>query len=300
MSRPCDVCVLFADIAGSTRLYETLGDTVALRTIERCLAGMRHVTSANGGRVVKTIGDEVMAVFDTAAQGMQAAGEMLRAVDALPPPAPGTRLALRAGFHFGPALCENDDVFGDTVNTAARMTGLAKAGQIVTTAETVAALPAFLRGACRAIDALAVRGKADVVNVCEVIWQEGADLTMVGSLAAPPPPVEARLVLRLGGAEWVLGPARPAVTLGRDPGCDIVVQNPRASRLHARIERRRDKYVLVDLSSNGSFVGIEGEAELVLRREEMILRGRGYIVFGAPRAPDSAEVLAFALEGPGG
>ncbi len=299
MSRQQELCVLFADIAGSTRLYETLGDSAALRAIERCIAGMQHVTRANGGRVVKTIGDEVMAVFADAARGMQAASEMLRAVDALPPPAPGVRLALRAGFHCGPALVENDDVFGDTVNVAARMTGLAKAGQIVTTAETVAALPVYLRGSCRAIDALAVRGKADAVNVCEVLWQEGADLTMVGSLAAPPPP-EARLALRLGAAEWVLGPALPAVTLGRDPGCDIVVQNPRASRLHARIERRRDKYVLVDLSSNGSFVGIEGEPELVLRREEMILRGRGHIVFGAARAPDSAEVLEFALESAGG
>lgn len=296
MSRQCELCVLFADIAGSTRLYETLGDAVALRAIERCLAGMQHITGANGGRVVKTIGDEVMAVFDSAAQGMQAASEMLRAVDALPPPAPGVRLALRAGFHFGPALVENDDVFGDTVNVAARMAGLAKAGQIVTTAETVAAMPPFQRGACRAIDALAVRGKAGAVNVCEVLWQEGADLTMVGNPAAPAAASEARLVLRLGAAEWVLGPARPAVSLGRDPTCDIVVQNPRASRLHARIERRRDKYVLVDLSSNGSFVGIEGEAELVLRREEMILRGRGHIVFGDARAPDSAEVLTFALE----
>jgi hypothetical protein len=180
------------------------------------------------------------------------------------------------------------------------MAGLAKAGQIVTTAETVAAMPIFQRGACRAIEALAVRGKADAVNVCEVLWQEGADLTMVGNLDTPPAASEVRLVLRLGGAEWVLGPARPLVTLGRDPGCDIVVQNPRASRLHARIERRRDKYVLVDLSSNGSFVGIEGEAELALRREEMMLRGRGHIVFGAPRAPDSVEVLVFSLEGAGG
>lgn len=298
MSRQCAVCVLFADIAGSTRLYETLGDAAALRAIEGCIAGMQHVTRAHGGRVVKTIGDEVMAVFDGAAQGMQAAREMLRCVDALPAPAPGVRLALRAGFHFGPALVERDDVFGDTVNIAARMAGLAKAGQIVTTAATVAALPAPLRGDCRAIDALAVRGKADAMNVCEVIWQEGADLTMLSSLAAPPA-ADARLVLRLGDAEWVLGPARPAVTLGRDPDCDVAIQNPRASRLHARIERRRDKYVLVDMSSNGSFVGIEGEPELALRREEMILRGRGHIVCGAARAPDSAEVLSFSLESAG-
>ena len=102
MSQQRELCVLFADIAGSTRLYETLGDAAALRMIERCLAGLQHVTRANGGRVVKTIGDEVMAVFDTAAQGMQAASEMLRAVDALPAPAPGVHLAKRMESILGP------------------------------------------------------------------------------------------------------------------------------------------------------------------------------------------------------
>ena len=69
-----------------------------------------------------------------------------------------------------------------------------------------------------------------------------------------------------------------------------------ASRLHARIERRRDKFVLIDQSTNGTYVTLEGEKEILLRREELILRGRGHISFGHTYQPEPAEVLRFACE----
>ena len=291
-----DTCIVFADVSGSTRLYETLGDTGALAAVERCLDAMKRATALNRGRVVKTIGDEVMAVFESAAQGMQAASEMQQRIDELPSPAPGVKLAIRAGFHFGSALHENNDVFGDAVNTAARMAGLAKAGQIITTADTVAVLPPMLRESCRDIDALAVKGKAENVNVCEVIWQEGADLTMMSTRMAPVAPMDTRLVLRHGGSELRLGADRPLASLGRDTGSDVVIRDPRASRSHAKIERRRDKFVLVDMSSNGTYVTFQGENEIALKREETILRGSGRIVFGhAAAAGGGDETVEFSI-----
>jgi adenylate cyclase len=297
MATQQDVCIVFADVSGSTRLYEKLGDAGALAAVDRCVEAMKRATALNRGRVVKTIGDEVMAVFDSAAQGMQAASEMQQRIDELPPPAPDVKLAIRAGFHFGPALLENNDVFGDTVNTAARMAGLAKAGQIITTADTVAALPDLLREACREIDALAVKGKAENIHVCEVIWQEGADLTMMSTRMAPAAPMGTRLILRQGSIALAIGPARPTASLGRDPACDIVIHDPRASRTHARIERRRDKFVLVDMSSNGTYVTFQGEAELALKREEIILRSKGQVAFGHSAATaTAADLLSFAIE----
>lgn len=290
-----EICVVFADVSGSTSLYEKLGDAGALAAVERCVAAMTRATQINKGRVVKTIGDEVMAVFDSAAQGFQAASEMQQRIAELPPPAPDVKLTIRAGFHVGPVLVENNDVFGDTVNTAARMAGLAKAGQIITTAETVAALPELLRTSCREIDALAVKGKADNVNVCEVIWQEGAELTMMSTRMTPAAPMDTRLKLQHGADTLLLGPARPIVTLGRDPASDIAIRDPRASRLHARIERRRDKFVLIDMSSNGTYIAFAGEAEIALKREEVILRSNGRIVFGHAWA-EGAETLVFSVE----
>lgn len=297
MSNARDVCLVFADVSGSTQLYEKLGDTQALAAIDRCIDCMARTTVLNRGRVVKTIGDEVMAVFDLAAQGMQAASEMQQRIEELPPPAPGLKLAIRVGLHFGPALVENNDIFGDTVNMAARMAGFAKAGQIITTAETVAALPESLRQSCREIDALSVKGKAANINVCEILWQESAELTMMSTRPAAAARPPQRLRLNHGDTELTLDPTHPTARLGRDATSDIVIRDPRASRSHARIERRRDKFLLIDMSSNGTFVTFRGEAEIALKREEIILRGTGHIVFGhAHSATEPTEMLKFSVE----
>jgi class 3 adenylate cyclase len=293
---PRSVCVLFADVSGSTRLYERLGDAEALRAVERCLHRAERATVSHGGRVVKTIGDEIMAVFDSAEAGARAAGEIQQRVYDLPPVS-GIKLAIRIGFHFGPAIEENGDVFGDTVNVAARMTGIAKAGQIITTADCLERLPPAQRQETREIDVLAVRGKADDIRVHELIWQDSAELTMKSASIAPPTvPAGARLKLRYGKTELIMGPARPRVALGRDDANDLVIRDPRASRSHGCIEQRRDRFVLVDMSTNGTYVTFQGEPELALKREETMLRGCGRIVFGHAWSPGVTEVVEFAVD----
>ncbi len=292
-SQPKSVCVLFADVSGSTRLYEKLGDAEALRAVERCLNRMRRVVDGHGGKVIKTIGDEVMTTFPTADAGIQAACEMQHRVTDLPPVS-GVKLAIRVGFHFGPAIEENDDVFGDTVNTAARMAGLAKAGQIITTAETLAAVTLSMGPEVREIDALTVKGKAEDVRVCEVLWQEGADLTMKASSIVASYHV-ARLLVRYRDTELTVDNAHGPLTLGRDMSNEVVIKDQRASRNHARIERRRDKFVLVDQSTNGTFLRIEGENEVVLKREEIILRGQGTIGFGHSALEQGIDLMSFEV-----
>jgi adenylate cyclase len=73
---PSNFAVLFADISGSAKLYETLGDAEALATVERCLAIIRKACTDSGGKIVKTIGDEVMAVFPSADGAARAATDM--------------------------------------------------------------------------------------------------------------------------------------------------------------------------------------------------------------------------------
>jgi adenylate cyclase len=286
-----NLAVLFADISGSTRLYETVGDANALATIGRCLALVRLACEGYGGRVIKTIGDEVMAVFPTADQATEAAAEMQARISELPPVG-RSRLAIRVGFHFGPAIEVDGDVFGDSVNVAARMAGLAKGEQVILSAQTAAMLAPVLRARVREIDSLTVKGKLSDIGIFELLWQPSdTDLTALATRPVTPP---ARIRLRHGVREIVLGEANPVVRLGRDPQNDVVIADRMASRLHARIERRRDKFVLVDQSSNGTYVTIEGEPEIHVRREEIILHGRGQICFGHAHAGDSGEVLAFS------
>lgn len=289
---PVQRAVLFADISGSTRLYEVLGDKQAFSAINACLKRLSEVAEEHGGRVVKTIGDEILVVFPGAAEAIHAACEMQLAVSTLAPTGPA-RMAIRVGFHAGEVIERDGDVFGDTVNVAARMASLAKAEQILTTGEVVAGLPPLMQTATRPLDALAIKGKGAAIEVCEVIWLESDDMTMMvggGTFAERPEP---RLRLVHQGQVVMVDARRSTVTLGRDEHADIVIQDRRASRLHAVIERRRDKFVFVDKSSNGSYLTVRGEQELQLRREEFVLRESGSISLGHAYLKDPTEVVEF-------
>ena len=288
-----ELAVLFADISDSTRLYEVLGDAHAKALVDECIAAMRGIVRRYRGRVIKTIGDEVMCVLPDADSGLLAAGEMQVRITAMPATS-GVKRAIRIGFHVGPVLQETDDVFGDTVNLAARMVGLARASQIITTRATVEQLSNALRETTRRIADVSVRGKAGDIEVCEVIWETGGDVTMTtADFMQPLATFELQLVHVSGPV--VLGPTDAPVALGRDPRCKIVLKDRKASRVHARIERRRDKYFLIDQSTNGTFVTFAGEAEIVLRREEMMLRGSGRLAFGHSAEQAGAETVQFIL-----
>ena len=288
MTQPDDsLAVLFADVSGSTRLYEKLGNAQALAAVARCLDLVRTVCEGRGGRVVKIIGDESMTVFRSIDDAVEAAAEAQAKLTELEPVG-GTRM----GFQFGPAIESDGDFYGDSVNVASRMVGLAKAGQVITSSETVAALSPWLRGRFRELDSLTVKGKAQDIRICELLWQESAD--ELTALSTRPKSQPAKIWLKLGEREIELTESQGALTLGRDLQCDMVIGDRMASRMHARIERRRDKFVLVDQSSNGTYVTVDGEKEILVRREELVLRGRGQISFGHAAQPGSAEALTFS------
>ena len=288
--------VLFADVSGSTALYGKLGDRGALAAVDSVLQALRRATEQAGGRVIKTIGDEIMSVFPSAAAAVRAARGMQTAVDALPAFG-GARLGVRIGLHAGPILEERGDVFGDAVNTAARMTRIANAGQIMTTLATVRLLPEAERAGARDLDRLPVKGKQVDVSVCELLWQDSEDLTVQATRIEMAGEGIPRLRLVHGGAPIVMGPEMTSLLIGRDAASDVVIAHRSASRLHGRIDRRRDKYFYVDLSTNGTFVAIPGEPELLLRREEIMLRGRGRLAYGHPASDARAEIVDYAVEG---
>lgn len=279
--------VLFADVSGSTRLYEQVGDARALATIGECLALVRDAAAGHGGRLVKTIGDEAMVVFATADQAVTAAGEIQLRMSEYARERQ-VKLALRVGLHAGETIESQNDVYGDCVNVAARMVALAKGGQVILTAAAADALSQELRGKVREVDVLTVKGKEKDIVIMELVWQDTAELT---TLTTRPKLRAARLELVHGTRAIGLGLATMAVAIGRDAQNDIVIGDRLASRMHARIERRRDKFVLVDQSSNGTFVTVDGECEVHLRREELMLRGRGRISFGHPYAADPSETV---------
>lgn len=287
--------ILFADVSGSTSLYEKLGDAAARQAIESVLGTIRKSVGLQQGHVVKTIGDEIMAVFASADAAMQAACDMQIRV-AETPPVEGHTLAIRVGFHFGPAIEKDADYYGDAVNVAARMASLARGSQIVTTAATAQALSPLLRKSTRDLDKVVVKGKQEEMPICEVLWQDDAELTTVAPRDEGAQPAHAKITLSVAGRDLVLGPERTSGSLGREASNDLAVPDRMASRVHAKIEYRYGKFTLTDQSINGTYVSVEGDREVLLKREQIVLRGSGWICLGQSAAAPGAARIAYRID----
>ena len=201
------------------------------------------------------------------------------------------------GCHLGQVIENAGDLFGDTVNIAARIAGVAGAGQIIATQQTVDALGPVLQMSARPLDRVSVKGQTETVAVFDYQWGKHGEATIVGvpvakvnrwRLKAPPGQDEVWLESDIEAERHC---SRPPLGLGT---CQVA--NQAASRQHATIEVRGDKFVLVDHSVNGTYVAW-GTTETCLKREEMILPPKGRL--GLRRTSASAEgvtILAFSRE----
>jgi class 3 adenylate cyclase len=167
---------LFTDLKGSTELYERVGDLVAYDLVKAHFGVLNEVVAAEAGAVVKTIGDAVMATFSTPDRALAAALHMRRAMLKLNAERRGEDMLLKIGIHEGPCLAVtvNDrlDYFGQTVNIAARVQGLAMSRSIFAT-EPVVQDPAASRmlasaGLVAVPQSASLRGIADKLTVYEI------------------------------------------------------------------------------------------------------------------------------------
>ncbi len=299
MGRDLEVAILFADVVGSTQLYEQLGDEKAREMVARSLELMREATEAFSGEVIKTMGDEVMSTFETADAAMNAAKQMQETISADSAlEHDGGHVMIRIGCHFGPVVREQRDIFGSAVHTANRMTSQAKARQIITTLSTVERLSSEWRSAARQIDIATVRGKADEVVLFEVQWQPEEATSMLPTVAwsSKKSDGKRRLSLRCQGQEVSVGAGRKSVTLGRADDNDIVVKGHLISRIHARIESTRDRFTLIDESTNGTFVQTSEGEEVFVRRDNTTLSGEGVIGLGKVAQPGTALAIHYVIE----
>jgi class 3 adenylate cyclase len=292
MGVPHTRAVLFADVTGSVRLYEELGDERAQASIGERLRDIDAAIREHGGRTVKHLGDGLMCAFAAADEAVRAAHAMQ-----LPPTEQrrGREIGIHVGGHYGPVLELDGDLYGDSVNVASRIASVAKAGQIVVTRELADRLCEELRGSVRRLGSVVVRGRREPVQIFEYIWEPVEELTIIQQTLATEPVARLRVVAA-GRDRWLDGTGVDALTLGRDAGSDIVIADPAASRRHARIERRRGTFVVVDHSANGTWVANAGELERCVRREELMLRSRGRIALGRPTTDPGATVIEFHSE----
>ena len=298
MGKDIELAILFADVVGSTRLYDVMGDVRARDMVAICIEVMRNATEQRQGTVIKTMGDEVMATFPTADAALNAAAQMQQQISTHTQlKIEGQPVAIRIGCHFGPVMLENRDVFGAAVHTANRMTSQAKAGQIVTTAAMVERLSPEWRAACRQIDIATLKGQGNEVALYEVLWQTEDVTSMVPGIATESRPARAmRLRLRCDDRELLVDERHSSITIGRAEDNDVVVKGNLISRLHARIEINRNKFVLIDQSTNGTFVQSSDGEESFVRRDSLQIRGQGMIGLGRLPEHGSPQTIRFTCE----
>lgn len=295
--KSANLAIVFADISGSTKLYDTLGDQLARTKVAETLDTMTRVIKKYNGTVIKTIGDEIMCTFATAEEAATACREMHEALEAVNAGIEDkTIIAIRVGMHFGPAILEGGDVFGDAVNLAARMTAQAKANQIITTQSTIEKLSPILRASTRFIDHAPIKGKQEEIDIYEIIWQEEDTTRMATGMLASKKSPDMKLRLRYNNADFIINKQRPSAVLGRSKDCDMPINEKMASRQHVRIEMRRDKFFIIDQSTNGTYVRIDNGEDAFLRREEMPISGSGNISLGKGFNENPTELVHFSQE----
>ena len=295
MAKDLEVAIVFADVVGSTQLYDKFGDTKASETVALCLDVMKDATYQFNGTVIKTIGDEVMSTFETVDDAMGAAVMMQTRVTSETRDS-GIPVTIRIGCHYGPVVQEQNDIFGAAVHTANRMTSQAKAKQIVISGFTVEQMSPELKKQTRQIDVATVRGRLDEVALYELVWQPEEATSMLPTLEWENRDRRAsRLLINFRDSTIELSDKRKSINLGRADDNDLVIKGNLISRIHAKIEMRRGKFVLIDQSTNGTFIQSVRGQEAFVRRDSMELGGEGTIGLGRAEEPGTSLAVHYKV-----
>ncbi|MBT3205573.1 MAG: FHA domain-containing protein [Gammaproteobacteria bacterium] len=291
--------VMFADVAGSTAMYENMGDSIARERISKALNTLIAICKRHKGRLVKTIGDEILVYFPDvdlsliAAQAIQETIEDDRSPETI-------GLSIRIGMHYGSVILADNDIFGDTVNVAARVVALTKARQILFTNTLVERVSsAEINGKMRHYDRLDVKGKDKKLDVFMYAWEEESEITNMatGNLTNPFRAInEGGLVLTYQSQTSHLNLDSDTINIGRGNSCELIISGDLISRFHAKISVRRGKFVLTDQSTNGTFVRTLDGQNYFLRQEELTLFGSGVISLGKNVDKSRENLLYYSFD----
>lgn len=308
----CESVIIFADIAGSTRLYEVLGNERATQAVTSVVQWLAQFITDEGGRVVKTLGDGVLACFSGPTEQAVRACTLLmrRHQQHLQEWPPEMRLEVRVGIAAGDIVEVDGDCYGDAVNLAARLCDRAKPGEIWMTVHTVEALEretqatGLVDGRFVRLGSLAIRGKSEPIVVYGLEWRQDEDpgaQTILSNLPSTLGDVpmdmggNLRLHMQWAGTHHIYQAPDMPLLLGRAPLSQVFIHDPRVSREHARIHWSGSAFVLTDVSRFGTWVRFEGGEPVLLRRDSCLLHGSGQMALGVAFTDATAPLLAFQI-----
>jgi class 3 adenylate cyclase len=183
------ISILFTDLVGSTAYFERYGDTAGMAMLHRHADLATQVARAYHGRVIKTMGDSVMAEFSDPVNAAHAAIELQRQLLALNLTLPEReRLQLRVGINHGPAIRYGTDVYGDAVNVAARIVKHTGPAQILVSNSVRNAIQSDPDIRCTPLGGIPMKGKTEQEELFEVVWTgpPSAGKPSYSRIVAPP------------------------------------------------------------------------------------------------------------------
>jgi class 3 adenylate cyclase len=297
--------VVFTDLFGSTRVFEALGNVKATQAVTQITTWITKIVELHGGRVVKTLGDGVLSLFDNNHSAISAVVTLQRNHKKNMMQMPlGSRLPIRIGVASGDVEIVDRDCYGDAVNVAARLSDLSGPQQIWVNGAALEGVQEEDSVRFRMLGPIHIRGRAEPCTVFQVDWQEDVASDFLTMHAELDPSFESGKKDILGGeielsfidTRKLFRSFELPIHIGRVRQAEFSVADPRVSRTHARVDWRKGSVVLVDLSSYGCWVRFSGGgADLLLRRDECVLHGRGEIALGSSFADVSAPVVSFSV-----
>ncbi len=291
-----EVSIVFADIVASTELFDLLGESQARETINYCLHIMSRAVLDNDGSVIKTIGDEILATFNSPDDAIEASQQMHEKIsDTLV--VKGRSINLRIGAHHGVVTREKNDISGASVHLAARMAGQAKSAQIVISGHMRELLGAVWKSSSRQIDVTKVQGMSEDIELYEVHWKvEGVtSLVPIGNFKDFEVEKSVSLKLTFNGKDIFVDENNPGANLGRSEENDISVNHDLVSRVHTRVELYKGKFRLQDKSTNGTYVRPASGQPVFVRRDYLTLNGSGMFGLGQDVTANSPYAIRYII-----
>lgn len=297
--------VVFADLMGSTGVFETIGSARGSRVVTEITQWISSICVVHGGRVIKTLGDGVLAVFPDAPDAIEAVVEMQREHQKrLLASSAGTRLPIRIGVARGDVEFIDEDCYGDAVNVASRLSDLSGPHQIWVNQQSLELAAEGDGVRFRPLGPIAIRGRAEACQAFQVEWHESYSSDLMTMQATIDSQLNLLDKVILGGEielVWLdmrksFRSSQLPIHIGRISQAEFVVNDPRVSRAHARIDWRNGSILLADVSTYGSWVRFSGGgSDLLLRREECVLHGKGEIALGASFSDLTVPTVSFSV-----
>jgi adenylate cyclase len=276
------IVVMFTDIQGSTAYFEKHGDAAGLLMVHQCNDALRTIVDGHGGRVIKTIGDGMLATFEDCGQSVEAGIKMQHGLREISDSQPeNDRVAIRIGIHFDTGIVRSQDVFGDVVNVASRIESVAQPWQIVIS-ETLYEKVLGLSFQIRQLGRFLLKGKKSERTLYEVLWDQ-KQLENSENARFDREPGRARCfrlqVIEANGAVKAEHAISRSITIGRSGGQITFPQDLALTAVSARIFVDDDQLFIEDLSQGADNIFLRIAGGYTLQSQDSVLMGQQVFKF---------------------